>query len=242
MNNFFKAIIIVMAVVITIVVITLIEYRVENNISEKKKFFGNPEYRKNQAQENKFIQIGKRKFEIPAVYIRNDLRDQIKQDAVNLIYVLPDFTPRTSFPDKASYDKAFKENRFSQLIIQDATEKLSISEIIENRKKNEMLTKYSGEQYGLKKYVDYDSPKHPDIDFDDTYIEFDTNGNTTSFISCKPENKVPYPTCKHYFSENDIFYTITYNKNSYLASWQDLRRKAVSFLTNFEIKPTAEEK
>ncbi len=224
-----------------IVFITYVDHRLTSRGVSWKELFGTPEYekintRKSIKLQKRTVEIGNRVFEIPMIYISTDLGGKRKQDGLNLIYVLPNYTPRSDFADKQTYDKAEDDRRFAHMLIQNVEGKVPLVQSIENRKKNEMLTKYDGNHYGLKKYIDYDSPKHPNIDYNDTYLELDESGDVLSFISCTAKGKAPFPGCTHSFIDNGLYYGIYYNKTNFLPSWKDQRRKAIEFINNLEIK------
>ncbi len=227
---------------LSIVVVTIADYLIAKTGRSWESFFGTPEYKKvkmNKPLETQVrrVIIGSRTFYIPMEYLQSDLDKGDISEGVNLIYVLSDYTPISNFLSEEAYENAFHDGKIGHMLIQLEGEKVSIPQMIENRKNNEMMTKYEGEHYGLHKYIDYDSLLHNNIHYDDAYIELDEEGKAFSFITCPSSKKnVPFPGCTHHFSDRNIRYKIYYKKEKFLSLWKEQKRKAIDFINSFEKK------
>lgn len=209
--------------------------------------YGAPEYEsidKNKPlnDQTAIVEMAGRTFEIPKVFIQSNLGGKREQkDGINLVYVMPDFTSQADFKDKAEYNEAFNNRRMSHMLVQPAKTSTPVPQVIENRTSNGQLSKYEGSDYGLEKYIDYDDPRHLNIHYDDTYIEKDGSGNAISFISCSAARKqARSPGCSHIFFDKGLKYDIYFNKEKYLPTWQEHRRKAIEFIDSFEIEAPLE--
>lgn len=207
-----------------------------------RQYVGKPEYenidpKKPLSEQTRTVEIAGRTFNIPIVYIDSNIgKKRVLPDGINLIYVLPDFTHRVDFKNRQQYDEAFRQHRFGHMLIQPATNKPPLSQMIKNSQDNEEMTKYDGKFYGLEKYSDFNSKKHPNIIWDDTYLEINSKGELISFLRCSPEGKDKVPGCSHHFVDKKLYYNIHYSKENYLPKWQEQRRKAIEFIDNFELK------
>ena len=204
-------------------------------------YLGEPEAAKVDMKEplreqSRIIKIGERTFKIPLMYVDGQLDKGIKQDGINLKYVLPDYTSVLEFKNKEEYQRAFEEHRFAIMLVKPSSSKLSLAKMVQNHQENEELTKYRGLEYGLERYSDFDSPKHLGIQWDDTYLEKDKAGNIISFLRCSPDGKDPIPGCSHYFVDKNIFIKVHYNKEKYLKNWRDMQAGAIAFMGSFEMQ------
>ena len=179
------------------------------------------------------IQIGDREFEIPKVFISSPVKDGDQVDGLNLIYVLPDFTPRSAFKSKAEYQEALDNQRFGNMLIRPLNNATPIKKIIENKKKFGLLTRTGQSEYGLTFFTDEHVFEGVRSHYNDHYIEFDQNGDAKSVLECRHAGTVKYSGCRFYFVDNGLHYTVSFNREKYLKEWKSIREHAVLFVNSF---------
>jgi hypothetical protein len=121
------------------------------------------------------------------------------------------------------------------MLVESAASRPSIEGMVNSYKSNDELTQYRGIQFGLERYSDFDSAKHLQIKWDDTYLEKDRTGRIISFFRCSPDGDDKIPGCIHYFIDNGMFLKIHYSKDVYFYDWRSMREGAVQFLNQFEV-------
>lgn len=182
------------------------------------------------------LQIGDRKFEIPKVYISSPVKDGDKVDGLNLIYVMPNFTSRSAFKSKEEYKAAFNAHRFGHMLIRSKAVSTPVSEIFEIKKRTGRITKSDGKRHNLTYYPDPKLAEEKRRRYVDHYIEQDDQYNVVGLIDCTYGDSIRVPGCNYYFDIDALQYDVHFNKNNFLANWQEIRRDAIDFIESFSIQ------
>lgn len=205
-------------------------------------YFGVPEYesvdpKQPLNQQTATVQIGERTFKIPSIYIQTDLRGQHQQDGLNLLYVLPDFTSMIDFKNRQEYYKADKQRRFAHMQIQRLGIKAPLEIALRNHR-NSLSALEKGDDFkGLEKEIWYrKNNNNKDIPDSEVFIEKNTSGEVVSYIDCSTyESGSKFPGCSHRFFDKNLYYAASFNKEKYLPSWREHKKKAIAFIDQFEI-------
>ncbi len=178
------------------------------------------------------FEIAGRTFVMPTVYIQTNLADEQKLDGINLLYVLPDFTSRGDFSNKAAYEDAFNARRFAHMLIEPSSVRPSFNEILNNRRRNLPKIERPVDAYQLK-VENWYRPDRGDLVLRyRIYIEENAEGDVESFIECHMSSK--FPGCSHWFRDKGLLYKTYFNMENYLGSWEELRAEAINFIDQFE--------
>lgn len=204
---------------------------------------GPPEYEsidpdKPLAQQTAIFEIAGRTFEMPKVFIQTNLVGKRVLDGINLLYVMPGFTSRVDFRNRAEYEQAESERRFAHMLVEAEAMRPSFNDVIKNLREITIAKEeYVGPVNGLDYYKWYrESPEGPRFD-NEIYLEKDGSGNIVSYIECAPKERgthIRFPGCSHRFRNNGLLYDIYYNKEKFFQAWREHRRRAIEFIDGFE--------
>lgn len=211
-----------------------------------EKKFGAPQYKSVNPkqpldQQTVIVEIGERIFEIPKVYIQTNLDGKKKQDALNLIFVLPDFTSRADFKNREEYKNAQNEQRMAHMLIEKLGIKAPLERAIDLTRKSVNKVEKKESIYGLESELWYRKNKNGIVPYYEVYIEKDSKGNVESYIFCstfESGSHVKYPGCSIHFFNKKLYFDVYFNKKKYLPSWRNQKQGAITFIDHFEKLPS----
>ncbi len=234
---------IIMVIALSAVSLGAYIYTNHQNVEPIHPLFIKPEYTevdmdKPLKEQTRLIQIGKRTFDLPLMYVQSSLdKGKLQKDGILLDVILPDFKSKLELGSLEEYDELRKAGHISGILIEDAATRPPIETMIANRRMGIAKEESDSTFSGLNAYHWYHRRKDKLVFYYEIYLEKDEQGKIVSFVECSTKDSgATYPGCNHKFTDKGLLYDIHYNKSNYLTDWQECRNQAIKFFDKFEVK------
>jgi hypothetical protein len=184
------------------------------------------------------ITIGEQTLYIPLKYVLCSTPQPKEYPETNSIFikiVYPDFSSVQDFSTQKEYQEAIRSHRLGGLYLGDASSKVSMPKLVELKKTNKNRVDKIPSQHGMEGFNIYYANDKEEYLYETIFIEKNDNGDAIGLIQCHPERYV-YPQCNHKFVDNNLFYSLTYNKNKYFPEWKAMKRDSIKFVNSLKIK------
>lgn len=209
-----------------------------------EQHIGEPEYkkldpRKPIKEQTRTISLAGRRFTVPIVYIGAALEPGEVQDGLLLNYVLPEYKPKSDFPNRDEYERSRKAGHFGSMLIEPEAVRPRFEVAVNNMRRSVTRIEIAGFLEDLEVERWY-RPDGNELEYvSDVFIERDPSGHIVSWIDCGTSNSAVVPHCSHWFRNEGLLYKVHYNRALYFSQWREQRETAISFMSHFEIsEPT----